>query len=171
MRCLALGSLLCLSITCVASAQEAQPLDGPNRLFQDSLVERLAGDWVMIGTVRQKPVTYRVHAEWLLNHQFLKLAMVDTAKPAAYEAHVYIGRDHTSERYVAHWLDIGGGRWSETLGYGTRTGNAIEVVFEYPDGPFHTTFTWDGKKGWSVLMRERGSTGEWKTFGQWTLRR
>jgi hypothetical protein len=33
-----------------------------------------------------------------------------------------------------------GGRFSETLGYGTRDGNAIRFVFEYPDGPFRTTY-------------------------------
>jgi len=168
---IALAALLCSAIVTVASAQEAQALDGRQRIFQDSLVDRLAGDWIMSGTVGKKAVTYRVHAEWMLNHQFLRVGMRDTAKPPDYEAHVYIGRDNTSERYVAHWLDVFGGRWSETLGYGTRTGTAIEFVFEYPDGPFHTTFTWDGKSGWTVLMRQRGPSGEWQTFGQWTLRR
>jgi hypothetical protein len=53
-----------------------------------------------------------------------------------------VGYDNTSERYVAHWLDVYGGRFSETLGYGRRSSDSIEFVFEYPAGPFHTTFSW-----------------------------
>jgi hypothetical protein len=41
-----------------------------------------------------------------------------------------------SERYVAHWIDVFGGRFSETLGYGKRAGDEIDFIFEYPDGPF-----------------------------------
>jgi hypothetical protein len=75
-----------------------------------------------------------------LNHRFLCLEMRGTARVPTYEAIVFIGRDNLSERYVAHWLDVSGGRWSETLGYGTKSGQAVEFVFEYPDGPFRTTF-------------------------------
>lgn len=35
-----------------------------------------------------------------------------------------------SERYVAHWLDVFGGRFSETLGFGKREGNSIRFLFE-----------------------------------------
>jgi hypothetical protein len=49
-----------------------------------------------------------------LDHQFLRLEMKDVATPPAYEATVYIGYDKTGERYVAHWLDVFGGRFSET---------------------------------------------------------
>jgi hypothetical protein len=74
-----------------------------------------------------------------------------------------------SERYVAHWLDIFGGRWSETIGYGTRVGQTVEFLFEYPDGPFRTSFAL-GSQGWTVLMRQRTAAGEWQTFGRWVLR-
>jgi hypothetical protein len=43
-----------------------------------------------------------------------------SAEPPAYQAAVFIGFDNTSERYVAHWIDAGGGRFSETLGFGKR---------------------------------------------------
>lgn len=171
MRLLVLVAGLGMATTRVAAAQDTVSLDGPQRPFQDSLVDHLSGDWIMSGTVGRRAVTYRVHAEWVLNHQFLRIAMRDTARTPEYEAHVYLGRDNTSERYVAHWLDVFGGRWSETPGYGTRAGNAIEFVFEYPDGPFRTTFTWDGANGWSVLMRQRAASGGWQMFGQWTLQR
>lgn len=63
------------------------------------------------------------------------LEMRDVHDPPAYDAHVYIGHDNASDRYVAHWIGLFGGRWSETLGFGSRDGDSIRFVFEYPDGP------------------------------------
>jgi hypothetical protein len=152
------------------AARAQQPLDGPSSLFQDSLVDFLSGGWAMTGTIRGHPVAYRATGSWVLGHQFLRFEMRDTIAPPTYEATVYIGYDHASERYIAHWLDSFGGRFSETLGYGVREGSAIDLVFEYPDGPFHTTFARDPEDGWTILMRQRGSTGAWQDFGRFALR-
>jgi hypothetical protein len=98
--------------------------------------------------------------------------MKDVSTPPNYEAMVFIGYDNTSERYVAHWIDVFGGRFSETLGYGTRSGNSIKFVFEYPDGPFHNTLTWNpGTKTWGFLMQQKDKTGKWKIFAEDSLRR
>jgi hypothetical protein len=102
-----------IAVAAPAPAQQAEPpLDGPKRIFQDALFEQLSGTWTMAGAVRSRPATYSLHAGWVLNHQFLKLEMRDVAEPPAYQATVYIGYDNTSERYVAHWLDAFGGRFS-----------------------------------------------------------
>jgi hypothetical protein len=106
-----------------------------------------------------------------LNHRFLCLEMRGTARVPTYEAIVFIGRDNLSERYVAHWLDVSGGRWSETLGYGTKSGQAVEFVFEYPDGPFRTTFAQGAAGDWSVDMRQRTPAGTWRTFAHYSLQR
>ena len=165
--------LAILAFVAPATAQAPEPpLDGPRRTLQDSLLDQLAGDWTMAGRVRGRPATYAFHAEWVLNHQFLELKMRDVTEPPGYQATVYLGYDNASERYVSHWLDAFGGRFSETLGYGRRAGSAIRLVFEYPDGPFHTTFTWEGKeRGWTVLMEDRGPGGVWEEFASYTLRR
>ncbi len=166
--------LLCwAALAAPAIGQQAEPpLDGPKRLFQDSLLEHLTGTWTMAGAVRARPATHSLHVEWVLNHQFLKLEMRDTGDPPAYQATVYIGYDNTSERYVTHWLDAFGGRFSETLGFGKRSGSAILFVFEYPDGPFHTTFTFNSDtKGWNVLMEDRSSGGSWREFAHYALTR
>jgi hypothetical protein len=108
-----------------------------------------------------------LRGEWVLNHQFLLLHYREpqASRDTAYEAMVFIGYDKTSARYVAHWIDVFGGRLSETLGYGVRDGNAVQFVFEYPDGPFHNTFTFDSVKGlWTSLMRTKNARGEWVTF-------
>jgi len=73
-------------------------------------------------------------------------------------------------RYVAHWIDAFGGRFSETLGYGTRSGNIIKFVFEYPDGPFLNTFTWNpDKKSWTFLMQQKDQNGKRPLFAEDTL--
>jgi hypothetical protein len=152
------------------SAQE--PLDGSNRIFHDEFLDNLVGDWKLTRKIRGKTAENSVKAEWTLNHQFLLVHMKDVSTPPNYEAMVFIGYDNTSERYVAHWIDVFGGRFSETLGYGTRVGNAIKFVFEYPDGPFHNTFTWiPESKHWSFLMEQKDTTGKWKVFAEDTLRR
>ena len=165
--------LLCAAAAAAsATAQQPEPLDGPKRIFQDPVLEKLIGTWAMVGAVGSRPGTYSLHVEWALNHQFLKLDMRDVADPPAYQATVYIGYDNTSERYVAHWLDAFGGRFSETLGFGTRNGNAVLFVFEYPDGPFHTTFTLNSDAHtWNVLMQVRGAGGSWREFAHYALAR
>jgi hypothetical protein len=155
-------------------AQEAG--DGPRHPFQDALVDKLAGSWELTGTVGHQKVTHRVDADWVLNHQFLRVHE-KTEKSAdlsasPYEAIVMIGYDNASERYVAHWTDIYGGRFSETLGYGGRSGDEIEFVFEYPDGPFHTTFRWEAAQDqWHWLMRQKNGAGQWTDFADAILRR
>ena len=110
--------------------QAQEPLDGPNRIFRDTLLDSLTGDWKLSRTIRGRSVESAFTAEWVLNHQFLRLHMKDVGDSPAYEAMVFIGYDYVSERYVAHWIDVGGGRFSEALGYGTRSGNSIKLVFE-----------------------------------------
>lgn len=161
---------LCWIYPMKVGAQE--PLDGPNRQFTDPLLDRLAGDWKLTRKIRGQTVENLAKAEWVLNHQFLLVHMTGPPTPSTYEAMVFIGYDHTSDRYVAHWIDVGGGRYSETLGYGKRVRNEIKFVFEYPDGPFTNTFKWDPEgKVWSCLMEQKDKTGRWKTFAEDTLRR
>ncbi len=165
---------LLLLLTYQAGPQNSQdgPLDGPNRIFHDDLLDNLQGQWTLKGTIAGHPGDADLDATWVLNHQFLRVhekgKAVIPGRPL-YEADVYIGYDNTSERYVAHWIDIYGGRFSETLGYGARSGNSIRFVFEYPDGPFHNTFTWDpASKGWRFLLEQKNAAGKWGVFSDRT---
>jgi hypothetical protein len=163
-----LGLLMLAAVPLLAQ----EPLDGPNRILHDELLDNLAGHWLVSREIRGKIVQNTVDAKWVLNHQFLHLHMKDVATPPAYEAMIFIGYDNASERYVAHWIDIFGGRISETLGYGHRTGNSIAFNFEYPDGPFHNTFTWDpSSKQWISRMENKDAAGNWKPFATDTFRR
>src|SRR5262245_52335136 len=95
-------------------AQTQEPLDGPGRIFRDDLLDSLVGKWQLTRTIRGTQVHNTVEVEWVLNHQFLRVHMKDTAVPSQYEAMVFIGYDNASERYVPHWIDVFGGRFSET---------------------------------------------------------
>lgn len=66
-RMRALALLLLFSAT--AGAQE--PADGPKRILRDPFIEQLAGDWQLTRQIRGREVQNTVHAEWVLNHQFL----------------------------------------------------------------------------------------------------
>ena len=164
--------ILCLScaasVTNLVSAQ--QPLDGRDRIFKDELLDNLAGDWKITRRFKTRTSENTATVEWVLNHQWLLIKMRDVNSPPQYEANIYVGYDNTSDRYVAHWIDFFGGRFSETLGYGTRNGNSIKFVFEYPDGPFLNTFTWSPeKKSWTFLMQQKDNAGKWTLFAEDTL--
>jgi len=164
--------LVCLGAANITRLCAQEPLDGRKVIFHDDLLDNLAGDWKLTRTIKGRLTVNSVRAQWVLDHQFLLVHMKDVSEPSNYEAMVYIGYDNTSERYVAHWIDVFGGRFSETLGYGKRAGNSIKFVFEYPDGPFNNTFTWYPEtKLWISLMEQKDATGKWKVFAEDTLRR
>ena len=144
--------------------------------WHDDLVDHLAGAWTITGQVMGRDAHHDVQAEWVLNHQFLRIhEKTATSAPASerrYEAIWFLGYDAVSGRYVLHLLDVFGGRYSETLGYGTRDGNAIRFVFEYGDGPFHTTYRWSPETGaWQWLLEQKDKDGKWTQFADFKLTR
>jgi hypothetical protein len=140
------------------------------------LADHLTGNWNPTGQVMGRPAHHSVHAEWTLSRQFLRIeeSTVQDAPSSErrYDAVWFLGYDSVSERYVLHLLDGFGGRYSETLGYGIRGGNQIQFVFEYPDGPFHTTFRWNPEDNkWEWLMEQKGKDGKWGPFARLELGR
>lgn len=146
---------------------------GPQREFNDAFLNNLVGSWKLKRTIRGQTVNNKLVAKWVLNHQFLQLEMEDEKTPPEYAATVYIGFDDEKKSYVVHWIDVFGGKFSETLGYGKRDGNKIVFLFDYPDGPFRNTFTWDEKKeSWNFLMQNGDRAGKnWRLFAEDTLTR
>jgi hypothetical protein len=173
-RCL--RSVLAILLLVLPISALSQDLDGPNHVFRDSLLDNMAGTWHLTGKIMGRSADHLVEAEWVLNHQFLRIHEKDpnpsTDGRLPYEAMILVGYDNTSERYVVHWNDVYGGRFSETLGYGTRAGDEIRFVFEYPDGPFHTTFRWlQDSHTWTWQMQTRDKSGKWMDFAELTLAR
>lgn len=162
----------------VASVFIAGDLNAQGRTpdWQDDLLDHMTGTWKLTGTVMGQEAHHTVATEWVLNHQFLRVQeKTSEGAPESerrYEATWFLGYDATSERYVVHLLDIFGARYSETLGYGTRDGNAVRFVFEYPDGPFHTTFRRSQQDdSWQWLLEQKDKDGKWSTFANLKLTR
>jgi hypothetical protein len=56
-----------LALTLFAPAQEqASPPDGPHHTFPDDLLEKIAGQWKLTGSIRGKTVEHKVEAQWML---------------------------------------------------------------------------------------------------------
>jgi len=136
----------------------------------DAALDALQGRWRLAGRVRGDSVAYNAYGEWVLNHQFLRLNLRDAATPPRYEAHVYVAWDPERKRYVAHWLDVFGGRFAETLGYGTKVGDELRFLFRYPDGPFRTTFVLR-PAGFELDMQNGRKDGSWSPFAHYVARR
>lgn len=169
-----LFSLLISAITLFfgskAAAQDSIPCN--DQRFEDILLENLQGRWIGKGQVGGDAVTYAFDITWELNHQFLQLAFTDVSQPPQYVAKVFIGYDCVLHKYVMHWLDNFGGRFSETLAYGEKSGHAIAFHFAYPDGPFTNTLTYDPvKDSWNMKMIYQNKQGGWDVFGEVGLKR
>jgi hypothetical protein len=144
--------------------------------WRDDLVDHMVGTWQLRGPVMGHEAHHTVEAEWVLNHQFLRIHETTEAGAAAsekrYDAIWFLGYDPVSERYVLHLLDVFGGRLSETLGYGAREGNSLRFVFEYPDAPFLTVFQWSAEKDtWQWRMTQKDKDGKWVSFADLRLTR
>ncbi len=143
--------------------------------FNDPLLDHLAGNWVLQGTILGKPTTHDIAAEWVLAHQYLRLHEVARQKKAngqpEYEATVFIGWDEKRNEYVCFWLDDFGGSFDSTIGRAVRGGTEIAFLFNYPDGPFHTTFSYDPKgDSWNLRM-DSEEKGTLKPFARTRLTR
>ncbi len=146
----------------------------PPASYRDDLLDRLAGSWNAVGIVHGNQSRQRFSGEWVLQHQFFRLSQTSAEKSAAtgtpYEGVFYIGWDDTQRHYIAHLMNVFGGRDSEILGYGQRNGNEIQFVFKSVEGSVVERFRWEPKtKAWRVLSTL--STPEAKPFLELTMTR
>lgn len=142
--------------------------DGPG--FQDPLLDKLAGTWIMNGTIAGDETVHDIVAEWVLEHQYLRMHEVSREQGAdgtpLYEAIVFFGWDQPTSRYASLWLDSTGAvEFSDlTIGYARPTGHILPFVFDTGDGDtIHTTFiyqretdTWD----WEIDIERDGDRTE-----------
>ena len=133
--------------------------------LNDPLLEQMNGNWTGSGEVMGEKVGYRFSVQWVLNHQFLEMNFSDTSANPAYVAKVSIGYDCDKKKYIIHWLDNFGAPYSETLGYGIRKGDAIEMSFDYPDGKMINTFSFDSNNHtWTSHAVSLNKDGRWVSF-------
>lgn len=157
----ALGLVILLALS-AATARADEPA------WQDSLLDRFVGRWVLSGEIAGQPTTHDVTAEWVLVHHYLRIHEVsreaDAQGQPQYEAIVTIGADGASGRYACLWLDstASGGLMTPPIGRATRAGDEIPFVFVLPDSStFHTTFRYERPTDswrWSMDAVQRGAT-------------
>ena len=163
----------CLLLLCLAELTTLARAQQPT--FQDALLDHLAGSWVLQGTIMGKQTTHDVTAEWVLAHQYLRLQEVSRDKKAngdpGYQAIVFIGWDQNLNQYICIWLDEYGGAFDSTLGHAKRGLDEIAFLFNYPEGPFHTTFAYDSKTDTWQWRMDSGDKGVLKPFARVKLER
>ncbi len=146
--------------------------------FQDSLLDKMAGKWVLQGTIANMQTTHDVDAEWVLGHQYMQIHEVSREKnpqgQPAYEAIVYIGWDQPASQYSCLWLDVtgGGGLSAQAIARAKKDKDRMEFLFTGSDGsPFHTTFVYDrSAQSWKWLM-DGEVRGALEPFARVTLTR
>ncbi len=161
---------LCLLWSFPAAAQQQG--------FQSELIDKLAGDWVMTGTIGGSDTVHDLSAAWVLDHQYLRFHEVAREQEPdgtpLYEAIVFIGWDQPSSRYSCLWLDStgGGGLSAQGIGHAKPSGDDLPFIFDTgEDGIIHNTFAYDRAADiwrWRIDV-ERG--GKSKPFARVELTR
>jgi hypothetical protein len=156
-----------LLLTALVLAPLAQAAPPP-----DPYLARLAGRWDFTGTLLGKPVRYHGEGRWVLANGWLRLSLIDAARPPAYRAEVYLGSDAKAGDYVAHWLDQFGGGGARVVATGRREGDNLVLIFPYVEGAFRDTFVLSGDgSGGTLLIESQDKDGHWSTFASYTIKR
>jgi hypothetical protein len=146
--------------------------------FQDALLDRFAGSWVLRGSIDGNESVHDVLAEWVLEHQYLRFHEVAREKDSngrpLYEAIVFIGWDQPSHQYACLWLDSTGGSGlsSQAIGYAKPSGDELPFVFDTGDGGvIHTTFAYSREADswrWTIDIARDGKRSQ---FAQVVLKK
>jgi hypothetical protein len=147
-------AVLALLLLAAFSSSAQQPTS------KDPLLDRLAGNWVLQGTIAGRETTHDIESEWVLNHEYLQLHETSREKNAqgqpAYEAIILIEWDESLSEYRCLWLDsTGGGGLSTEIAHGKRGNDDIAFSFKDKDkdGGVHTTFTYSkSTDSWNWLI-------------------
>ena len=147
--------------------------------FQDSLLDRMAGNWNLKGTIAGQEVTHDIKVSWILEHQYLQINEISREKDsdgtAAYEAMVLIGWDSELSKYACLWLDVtgGGGLSANAItGYAERKGDEIPFLFKMnEESVWHTTFAYDRNTDTWQWYMDGEDNGKLKPFARVILTR
>jgi hypothetical protein len=145
--------------------------------LKDSLLDCVSGHWVLQGQIAGKEIVHDVDAEWVLNHQFVKVHEVSREKKEngdpEYQADVYVGWDAVTKEYVCFWIDVWGGASPQSIGRAIPSGNEIKFLFRDQNEKvaFHTTFVYNkDSDSWQWLM-DNDDNGKLQPFARVKLSR
>ena len=159
---------LCLLLSLAVSADEQG--------FQDPLLDRLVGNWILRGTIAGNEITHDIVSEWVLGHHYLRFHEISREKNddggPEYEAIVFIGWDQPTNRYACLWLDLtgGGGLSAEAIGYAEPSGDELAFVFDTGEGGIiHNTFSFIRETGTWKMSIDIERDGEYSQFARVSL--
>jgi hypothetical protein len=137
----------------------------------ETLLDRLVGDWLMVGEVRGRPVTYTLAARRVLGARFVELHMLDVNEPPGYEARVFIGADTLPGRILVHWLDSFGAAYSVPHGSGEVVGDTLRFEVPYPGETFRDLLIYHGnERGWTLQIEADDGAGGRRLFARYEVR-
>ena len=132
------------------------------------LLDHLAGDWVLKGTIAGKQTIHDVHARWVLRREYVELHELSREKTPsgepAYEAIILVSWDPKANQFACLWLDstAGGALSSSVTCRANPAAESIPFVFTYsPSESIHTTFTYRGATDtwrWVIDEETNGKT-------------
>jgi hypothetical protein len=118
--------------------------------FEDELLDRLVGEWVMRGEIAGNEIVHDLEVEWILANHYIQIKEVSRGRDQngnpEYEALVLIGWDDEAEQYACLWLDVTGGEGltNGVIGRASREGESIPFVFDMGgDAAIHNTFVYE----------------------------
>jgi hypothetical protein len=146
--------------------------------FQDTLLDRMTGKWILKGIIAGQEVTHDVKIKWILEHQYLQISELSREKDpdgtAAYESLVHIGWNEDLKKYACMWLDVtgGGGLIGKSIGHAEKEGDTLPFLFVMPDdGLFHTTFSYSRDSDTWQWTMDSGNKGKLKPFARLNMTR
>jgi hypothetical protein len=165
--------ICCLAVVSLAVTGNAQDADAPRLLL-----EHLTGDWVLTGVLGKKPAVHDVHAEWVLNHEYIRLHESSREKKQngepAYEAIIFISWDPKAQQFACLWLDNteGGGLSAEGIAYAKP--KEFSIPFEWVQSgavTLRNTFSYNAKLDTWRWAIDNVTKGKAAPFGDVTLTR
>jgi hypothetical protein len=147
----------------VAAAQRP-PVNSP-------LLDHLAGKWVLRGTMAGKQTTHDITAEWVANHQYLRLHEVSRERTAdgnpQYDAFIHIGWNEQRKSYSIIWLDNFWGIDPESIGTAVQKENELLFLWKDERGAvgFSNDLLYDPKTDSWLWTMDNVVNGANKPFG------
>lgn len=163
--------LLVFLILCVSAAAAQRPP------LNSALLDHLTGEWVLQGTIAGKQTTHDITAEWVANHQYLRLHEVSREKAAdgkpQYDAFVHIGWSEQKKSYAIIWLDNFWGIDPESIGTAAPKDNELLFLWKDEKGAvtFSNDFFYDPKSDTWLWTMNNVVNGTNKPFGTVKLTR
>ena len=142
---------------------------------KDALLDHMAGQWVLQGTIAGSQTTHDINVDWVLGNEYVRLHEVSREKDSQgkprYEAIVLVGYDQTKSRYVCFWFDVTGIASPNSGGAAQREGDTLPFIFKSSQGDFYTSFVYDSKHDTWQWRMDAEQNGALQPFARVTLSR